>query len=282
MVQAANNYGSQCIKGQATSSIDADNILSLLLNDIATVQDRIGETQQLYIQISTLLKNTLEQSSQITRYLNVRDFQVRSATTRIEAINDQYLIGTPSAYMNSVFQLTDGRREGQTIGGVSFANLGPGVNWVIAARPVIDAVARPRVTKVIDPDINQEGEFWKIMFSIYHGVWTYQNKSAGLLVNMDTTLGTLTVTSASAGSGQTTIGVDIVPNSDTALVYKTDADTAPSVTFGTALTATDGWLPLPAGGQIAATNGQKITVALVGAQSGLPLSAGNATVVAGS
>lgn len=281
LVQAAFSYGSDCVKGQATSGITADNILTLLLTDIATVQDRIGEDQQLYIQISTGLKNILSLSNQITRFLDVKDYQIRSITTRIEAINDQYLIGTPSRYMGSVFQLNDGVTDGQTVGGVTFGDLGPGVNWIIAARPVVDAVARPRVTKVIDPDVNQDGDYWKIMFNIYHGIWTYQNKQAGLLVNVDNTLGTLAVSTASAGSGQTTVTVNASGNADTQLVYKVGAS-AESVTFGTALTAAGGWAPLPANGQIAATNGQTVTVAMVGTQSGLPLSSGNATVVAGA
>lgn len=281
LVQAANNYGGGCIQAQATSSITAENILGLILNDIATVQDKIGETQQLYIQISTKMKNLLQQSSQITRYLNIRDFQIRSANLRLEALDDQYLIGAPSRYMGSVFQLNDGRSDGQTVGGVTFSDLGPGVNWIVAARPVVDAVARPRVTKVIDPDVNQEGEFWKVMFSVYHGVWTYENKKDGLLVNMDTTLGGITVNSASAGSGHTVLTVNAEGNADTQLVYKADS-TAPEVTFGTPLTASDGWAPLPANGQVAATNGNQVTVALVGTQSGLPLADGSATVVAGS
>lgn len=281
LVQAANNYGSGCIQAQETSGITADNILGLILNDIATVQDKIGETQQLYIQISTKMKNLLQQSSQITRYLNIRDYQIRSANLRLDALDDQYLIGTPSRYMGSVFQINDGRSDGQTVGGVTFSDLGPGVNWIVAARPVVDAVARPRVTKVIDPDVNQEGEFWKVMFSVYHGVWTYENKQDGLLVNMDTTLGGITVNSASAGSGQTALTVNAEGNADTQLVYKVDS-TAPEVTFGTPLTASAGWAPLPANGQVAATNGQQVTVALVGTQSGLPLADGSATVVAGS
>ena len=274
--QAANNYGS--VEVQATSGITSDNIMELLLNDIATVQDQIGETEQLYIQISTTLKNVLEQSSQITRFLNVKDFQVRSATLRLEALNDQYLIGTPSAYMKASFQLNDGRSAGQTVGGVTFANTAPGINWIIAARPVVDAVARPQVTKVIDPDLNQEGEFWKIMFSIYHGVWTFDNKAAGVLVNMDTTLGALEVTSEAAGAGQTTITVNAVPNADTVLLYKV-GESAETVTAGTALT---GWTMLPANGVITATSAQTVTVALAGANSNLPLASGNATVVAGS
>lgn len=279
LAQAAFNYGGTCLVEQATSGINADNILTLLLNDIATVQDQIGEDEQLYIQISTTLKNVLQQSSQITRYLDVKDFQIRSATMRLEAINDQYLIGTPSSYMKSVFQLNDGVTTGQTVGGVTFNNLGPGINWIIAARPAADAVARPYISKVIDPDINQEGEFWKIMFSIYHGVWTYDNKSEGLLVNYDTTLGSLTVTCTAGSSSTTTnVAVNAPLSTDTTLVYKVGGS-AETVTAGTALT---GWTPLGAGQEITCASGNTITVALVGTGSNMPIASGNAVVVVGT
>ena len=281
LAQAANNYGGTCVNATKTSSITNENILGLLLDDIATVQDQIGESEQLYIQISTTLKNVLQQSTQITRYLNVKDFQIKSATMRLEAINDQYLIGTPSSYMKAAFTMNDGRTTGQTVGGLTFNNLAPGINWIIAARPVADAISRPQVTKVISPDINQEGEFWKIMFSIYHGVWTMDNKAPGLLVNMDDTLGTMQVTSeAGPASGQTQITVNATPNRDSVLMWKAQASTPPEVTFGTALTGTNGWAVLPANGVITATNGQMIAVALCGATSGLPLSSGSATIVA--
>ena len=280
LAQNALNYGR--VTAQAQASITTANILSLLLADIATVQDKIGEGEQLYIQISTTLKNLLEQSTQITRYLNVKDFQIRSATLRLEAINDQYLIGTPSSYMNSVCKVLDGVSSGQTVGGVTFENLGPAVNWIVSARPVADAVARPQITKVIDPDVNQEGEFWKIMFSIYHGMWTMDNKADGVIVNMDTTLGAFTVQSA-AGTvtdGDSILTVNAAVSESTKLVWKAASGTAPSVTFGTALTTANGWADLPASGLINTTNGYKVTVALVGKDSLLPLAAGDATVVA--
>lgn len=280
VAQGALGYGT--VKAQATNGISAANILGLLLDDIAAVQDKIGETEQLYIQISTKLKNLLEQSSQITKYLNVKDFQIRSATLKLEALNDQYLIGTPSSYMHSVFGLNDGRTSGQTVGGVTFTNLGANVNWIIAARPAVDAIARPQVTKVFSPDVNQEGDFWKVMFSMYHGLWTLENKGDGLLVNIDTTPGSLTVASA-AGTvavGDSVITVTGVKPDGMKYMYKAQASTAPSITIGTALTATDGWADLPASGLISTTNGHKITVALVAANSNQPVSSGNTTVVA--
>lgn len=278
VAQAAISYGR--IKAQAAASITTANILGLLLADIADVQDKIGETEQLYIQISTGLKSLLEQSTQITRYLNVKDFAVRSATLKLEALNDQYLIGTPSAYMHSVYQLNDGATDGQTVGGVSFANLGPNVNWIIAARPAIDAIARPQINKVIDPDLNQDGEYWKVMFSVYHGLWTMDSKKDGLLVNLDTTLGSLTVASeaGTVTAGDSIITVTGVVPAGYKLVYKAASGTAPAVAVGTALTATDGWADLPSTGLISTTADYKVTVAAVAA-NGQPVAAGNTTAV---
>ena len=281
VAQAAVAYGR--VKPQATNSISTANILGLLLADIADVQDKIGENEQLYIQISTGLKSMLEQSQQITRYLNVKDFAVRSANLKLEALNDQYLIGTPSAYMHSVYAMNDGVTGGQTVGGVTFSNLGPNINWIIAARPAIDAIARPQISKVIDPDANQEGEFWKIMFSVYHGLWTMDNKKEGLLVNMDTTLGSLTVaTEAGASAGASTVTVTgVLPLGYKYMWKAISGATAPAVALGTALTSTDGWADLPADGKITTTNGYKITVAAT-APNGQPIAAGNATVSAGT
>ena len=278
--QGALGYGH--VKVQATNGITTANILDLLMADIAAVQDKIGENEQLYIQISTGLKSLLERSQQITRYLNVKDFTVRSATLQLEALNDQYLIGTPSAYMHSVFGLNDGTTSGQTVGGVTFTNLGAGINWIIAARPAVDAVARPQINKVIDPDVNQDGEFWKIMFSIYHGMWTMENKGDGLLVNLDTTAGSFTVTSVAgtAAVGDSVITTTAVVPDGMKLMWKAASGTAPAVAVGTKLTATDGWADLPADGLISTTNDHKITVALVAAASGQPVASGNTTVVA--
>ncbi len=281
LAQGALGYGMTSVTAQASASITKDNILGLLLDDIAKVQDKIGEGEQLYVQIGTQMKNLLQQSKEITRYLNIRDFSIRSATMRIEALNDQYLVGTPTSYMNSVVKVNDGVTAGQTVGGVTFTDLGPKVNWIISARPVADAVARPQITKVIDPDLNQEGEFWKIMFSIYHGMWTMDQKADGVLVNMDTTLASLTVTSV-AGTvavGDSVITTNAAVPAGMKLVWKAASGTAPAVAFGTALKTSGGWADLPADGLISTTNGHKITVALVAA-SGLPVAAGNTTVVA--
>ena len=280
--QGAVAYGQ--VVAQASADITTANILGLLLADIAKVQDKIGETEQLYIQISTGLKSLLEQSTQLTKYLNVKDFQIRNAVLTLNAINDQYLIGTPSAYMHSIFGLNDGVTGGQTVGGVTFTNLGPNINWIIAARPAVDAIARPQITKVIDPDTNQEGEFWKVMFSIYHGNWIMENKGDGLLVSLDTaSADDLTVaTEAGATAGASTVTVTGVVPDGYMYVWKAADGTAPAVTIGGTLAATDSWAELPADGKITTTNNYKITVALVAKSNRKAIAYGKGTVSAGT
>ena len=271
------------VVNQATADITTANILGLLLADIAKVQDKIGENEQLYIQIGTGLKNLLEQSTALTKYLNVKDFQIRNAVLTLNAINDQYLIGTPSGYMHSVFGLNDGTTAGQTVGGVTFTNLGPNINWIIAARPAVDAIARPQISKVIDPDANQDGEYWKVMFSVYHGLWTMENKGDGLLVNLDTaSADDLTITSEAGTSavGDSVITVSGVCPDGYMYVWKAASGTAPSVTIGGALTSTDSWAELASTGLISSTNGYKITVALVSKATRKAIAYGKGTVVA--
>ena len=275
--QAAIGYGT--IKAQAAADLTAANILGKLLDDISEVQDKIGENEQLYIQISTKLKNLLEQSSQVTKYMNVKEMAVKSVNLKVDTLNEQYLIGTPSAYMHSVFGLNDGRTGSAVVGGVTFTNLGPNINWLIAARPAIDAIARPQISKVIDPDANQDGEYWKIMFSLYHGTFAMENKGDGLLVNLDTTAGSFTVSTeageAAEGVGATTITTTAVVPDGFKLVYKTDASTAPTIAIGTAVS---GYTDLPGNGKVTITNGYKVTVALVHKASLQPVASGNATV----
>lgn len=158
--------------------------LATLLDDIANVQDKIGEDVQLYIAVAQTVKTQIMKSSEITKYLSVRDFEIRSINMEVDAINDQYLIGVPSSYMKSSFTVYDGTTGGQTNGGVVPAGGAVNVNWLITAYNSCVAVGYPRVEKVIDPDTNQQGDCWLIAFRIYHGLIMPDNKLDGVWVNV--------------------------------------------------------------------------------------------------
>ena len=181
----------------ATKAITAGNVtyagsalatpLASLLDDIAHVQDKIGEDVQLYIAVAQTIKTQIMKSSEIIKYLSVRDFEIRSINMQVDAINDQYLIGVPSSYMKSAFTVYDGTTGGQTGGGVVPAVGAVNVNWLITASNACVAVGYPRVEKVIDPDTNQQGDCWLVAFRIYHGIIVPDNKLDGVWVNLMTT-----------------------------------------------------------------------------------------------
>lgn len=161
--------------------------LASLLDDIAAVQDKIGEDVQLYIPVAQTVKSQIMSSPEITKYLSVRDYEIRSVNMQVDAINDEYLIGVPSSYMKSEFDIRDGKTAGQEDGGVVAAADAVAVNWLIIAADSCIAVAYPRVEKVIDPDTNQSGDCWIIMFHIYHGLFVLDAKTDGIYVNLATT-----------------------------------------------------------------------------------------------
>lgn len=260
-------------------------ILTNLLSDIALVQDKIGENEQLYIQMSTTVKNTLMLSSEMTKYLNSRELAVKAINLKIQTVNDQFIIGAPSGYLKTSFYLLDGSTTGQETGGLSSDPFAQSVNWIIASRSALDAISRPQITKIIDPDTNQEGEYWKIMFSLYHGIFDYDNKIEGLRISVDSSaVSTLYVASADvATAGKTGItcssssgGTAYVVPDGYKLYYKTHASSAPAVAQGTALDAT--WTECTSAFELTATNGHKITCALAVNGSKLPVAAGNATI----
>ena len=158
--------------------------LASLLADIALVQDKIGEDRQLYISVAQTVKSAIMASSEIVKYLSVREFEVRSVNVEVDAINDQYLIGVPSSYMKSKFTALDGTTNGQEAGGLTPAVDAVDVNWLICASDACIAVAYPRVEKVIDPDTNQQGDCWLVAFRCYHGLIIPDNKVDGLWVNL--------------------------------------------------------------------------------------------------
>lgn len=180
VAKAALDAGHVTYEGASASSTPLKDLLA----DIGTVQDKIGEDVQLYILISGTKKTALMSSSEITKYLSVRDYEVRSVSTKVDAINDQYLIQCPTSYMETIFTLRDGTTSGQEAGGVVAASGSKKVNWVIVARDAVIAVGYPRVEKIITPDENQDGDCWKIMFRNYHGLFVLENKLDGLHVNV--------------------------------------------------------------------------------------------------
>lgn len=89
------------------------SILKALLDDIAAVQDVVGENTPLIVSISTLVLNLLNNSDKLSRRLDVTDFSQGDVTVKVKSLNGIPLRSVPSGRMKSKYVFQDGKTAGQ-------------------------------------------------------------------------------------------------------------------------------------------------------------------------
>lgn len=170
-----------------TGSFDATQaaakIFNALLNDIATVQDAVGESEPLVVTINRLVLNFLSQDANITKFLEVSDFAQGSVNFKVKSIDGTPLLAVPSARMKTAYTFNDGSTTGQTSGGFVPASGALGINWIVSARRAPIAVSKTDKMKIFDPDTNQDADAWKLEYRKFHELWVATNKLSAVRVS---------------------------------------------------------------------------------------------------
>lgn len=161
----------------------ANDILSKLRTDIATIQDIVGDIA-LIITMSRTTKAILESSSEITKQILVTDFQSGAYKTKVSMIDDCPIISVPSARLKTAYVFNDGRTAGQTQGGFIADAAAKNINWIICAQNVPVAVSKTDNMKIFDPSVVQDADGYKIDYRKYHDLWIPDNKFDALFVNI--------------------------------------------------------------------------------------------------
>lgn len=166
-----------------TGTIYAD-----IQNDIATVQDRVGEAYELVIIMPITIANMLNNAANITRFLNVQDFQVSgNVTNKVQALNGIPIIKVPSGRMYNAITMNDGTTTGQTGGGFAPASGAKKINWIITYRRAPIALSKADTIRVFDPMVNQKANAWAFDYRRYHDIWIPDNRMAGVFANISST-----------------------------------------------------------------------------------------------
>ena len=135
------------------------SILKALLDDIAAVQDVVGENTPLIVSISTLVLNLLNNSDKLSRRLDVTDFSQGDVTVKVKSLNGIPLRSVPSGRMKSKYVFQDGKTAGQEKGGFKAAEDAIDINWLITPQNAPIAVSKTDKMRIFDPDTNQKCEF---------------------------------------------------------------------------------------------------------------------------
>ncbi|MDU5141071.1 MAG: hypothetical protein E6230_02640 [Paenibacillus dendritiformis] len=160
------------------------SIFSTLLNDIATVQDVVGESVKLVISLSYKVANILSLNDEVKRRIDVVDFVQGGVTTKVQALDGIPIRRVPSARMKTEYLFRDGETEGQEAGGFAPTEKAKDINWLITARNAPIAVSKTDIVRVFDPETNQKANAWKIDFRKYHDLWIPTNKLQGVFANI--------------------------------------------------------------------------------------------------
>lgn len=170
-------------KQSAAYTPAADTILAKLKDDIAKVQDIVGESEPLVITMSVPVATILDESPSITKKLDVMDFAQGSVNLKVKSLDGAPIIKVPSARMKTAYVFNDGTTAGQTAGGFVADAAAKAINWIISVRRCPIAVSKTDKVRIFSPDTNQKADAWKLDYRKYHELWIPTNKLAGVWVN---------------------------------------------------------------------------------------------------
>lgn len=162
---------------------DKATILEKLDDEITKVQDIVGEGEPLVIIMSMPIRTILNNSQDITKYLDTADFKAGEITTKVKTYNEIPILSVPSARMKTAYVFNDGTTGGQEAGGFKPDTTAKGINWIILSRRAPIAISKTDKIRIFEPNVNQKADAWKLDYRKYHDLWIPTNKLAGVWVN---------------------------------------------------------------------------------------------------
>lgn len=158
----------------------AASLLKELQNDIAVIQDKIGDSEPLVIHMSIPVATIMSQTDSIAKKLDVTDFKAGEITTKVKSLDGIPILRTPSARMKSAYVFKTGA-DGEF--GFAPATDAVDINWIILHRSAPLAVCKTDVSRVFDPSTYQKANAWHVDYRKFHDLWIKTNKLDGVLVN---------------------------------------------------------------------------------------------------
>jgi len=163
------------------------DILKTLKGDINAIQDVLGTDTPLVVTMSTKTLAILEDSSEITRQLQVGTFQGNGdLVVPVTMCDGCPIIEVPSARLMTAYQFLDGKTVGQEAGGfTSVGVLGTKhINWLITAVTAPIAIQMTDTIRIFDPLVVQASNSWQVDYLKYHDLFVEDNQFPAVFANI--------------------------------------------------------------------------------------------------
>lgn len=144
----------------------AATIMATLKTQIDAIKDVTGDIP-LVVSISRTVLSLLEQGTRLEKV----QFTSGDIATEVSSLDGTPLLPVPSARLKTAYVFNDGATAGQTVGGFTPAASALDINWIITPASGPIAISKTDKPKIINPEVNQDADAWKIAYRKYHDLW---------------------------------------------------------------------------------------------------------------
>jgi len=166
-----------------TDTIDRTNIYAKFLSQIRAMQNKTGMgTAGLVATMSWLTYGILEQSEEFSRTVSIQSFAQGDVSFEVKTINGVPIIPVQEAVFKTAYEF----KPGTTTDAMGFVPA-PGaknINWLIMPRTAPIAISKTDVPKIFSPDVNQDGDGWKLQYRKYHDLWLKENQIPSIIASV--------------------------------------------------------------------------------------------------
>lgn len=236
-----------------TYTPDKATIFEQLITDIATVEDEIGEGEEMVITMSIPAATILDQADKIEKKLDVMDFTQGAMSRKVRSLDGTPIIRVTSKRLKNEYEFKTGAQNGfaPVTGALD-------INWIITVRKSVIGITKTDKPRIFNPDVNQNADAYKIDYRKYHTLIIPKNKLEGVYVSRKPATAvasaaftlltgnntvTITLTDGKFSSGVSLSDFSFTGTDAAALAagtsFSRDSDTVVSFTIATGNTGTD-------------------------------------------
>lgn len=169
------------------------DVVAELKNDIAEIQDVVGETEPLVIVMSVKTSSVLDQADKIEKVINVTEFNMGQVNTKVSSIDNIPIIKVPSIRFKTDYSFKDED-------GFEPTDTAMDMNWLILPLNYVIGIIKTSSVKILDPDTYQDGDAWFVAFRKYHTCIIPDNKTEAMFANYKSTVAPLLTATVAVGA----------------------------------------------------------------------------------
>lgn len=177
-------------KGASNSrdlTVTSANALDELIQDLAVLEDKIGEQSNVIVTLSPLMIQLLAANERFKNLTTEAVLKQGGLDLRLTSVNGNALRKVTSKLLKSQFTFQDGKTGGQEKGGFVNAAGAQDINWLITTQDAPIAISKTDVVRVFDPLTNQNANAWRMDYRKFHDLWIPKGKLEKVYANLKPT-----------------------------------------------------------------------------------------------